>query len=83
MTINKTLVRGGVEDGYILNIGRIASQGETVIGKIVTASADYPETAPMFFAHKNKEKKVSNYEVLIYDSSESNSVDKVYVRNFR
>lgn len=80
-TLNKTLVRGGFENGYILNIGRIAFQGETVTGKIVTNSGDYPGTAPMFFAFRNKENKANYYEVLIYEPADENAIDKVFVRN--
>lgn len=69
-TLNKDLVRGGVEDGNIVNIGRIGFQGQIVTGKVITNSVDYPDTAPMFFAYKDKENKFTEYEVLIYESKD-------------
>lgn len=68
------MVKGGIEDGYILFIGRIAYQGEIVTGKVVNGSRDYPTTSPMFFAHKENEQMATTYEVLIYDSSDSNMI---------
>lgn len=67
-------MKGGIEDGYILFIGRIAYQGQIVTGKVVSGSPDYPDTAPMFFIHKEKEQKTTIYELLIYDSSDSSMV---------
>ncbi|KAG5868476.1 hypothetical protein JTB14_013079 [Gonioctena quinquepunctata] len=64
-TINEHLVKGGIEKNNLLDIGRIAYQGEVVTGKIVTNSPDYPDTAPMFFVYKNEEHKTTNYEVLV------------------
>lgn len=69
-----------MEDSYTLNIGRIAFQGETVFGKVVTNSRDYPGLAPMFFAHKNKENQAPLYEVMIYDPTEANSIQS-FMRN--
>nr|XP_023016654.1 uncharacterized protein LOC111505969 [Leptinotarsa decemlineata] len=81
-TIGKYLVKGGVEMNNLLNIGRIAFQGEVVTGKIVTNSPDFPDTAPMFFVLKNQERETRQYEVLIYDdllnvvNVRSNSITK-------
>lgn len=82
-TMNKVLVKGGFEDNYILNIGRIAFQGETVLGKVVTNSVDYPGTAPMFYAFRNQENRATIYEVMIYEAQYLNILDLANIRNLQ
>lgn len=63
-TINKHAVRGGLENDLVVHIGRISYQGEVVIGKIPT---DLTQEAPLYFIYKDNQKKISSYEMLIYD----------------
>lgn len=58
-------MRGGVENGHVVHLGRISYGGEVVVGKIATNSAN---NAPLFFVDKYAEKKTKSYEMLLYES---------------
>ncbi|XP_018562462.1 uncharacterized protein LOC108904402 [Anoplophora glabripennis] len=70
-TINKHLVRGGVEYGLVSNIGRIKYQGELLVAKVCGFNVG---NAKLFFPAGNEEKHAESYEVLIYDGPDLNSV---------
>lgn len=64
-TINKNVVRAGLEKDAVVHIGRIAYQGEVVVGKIPTN--DWTK-ASLFIVNKDSELKMTSFEVLIYDN---------------
>ncbi|KAF7280917.1 hypothetical protein GWI33_005383 [Rhynchophorus ferrugineus] len=66
------LVRGGVEDGNWLNIGRITYQGEMKIGKVL---GGHLGNAEFWFLHGTEEKMVKSYEVLYFDGTRENDID--------
>ncbi|KAJ8961143.1 hypothetical protein NQ318_008823 [Aromia moschata] len=66
--INLHLVRGGVENESVLNIGRVVYQNEIVVGKVCGFRVG---KALMYFpdANKKKELHTESYEVLICKSN--------------
>lgn len=59
------LVYGGNQDNFMLPIGRIAYQGEIVLGKIWTAN---PSAAYLYFMHGATEVNTDIFEALVYDN---------------
>lgn len=66
-SIGKHLVEGGTEDGLILNVGRVAFQGEVVVGKVCNYNLG---NALLYFTHDKKVYNSPNYEVLVYGDKE-------------
>ncbi|XP_030765204.1 uncharacterized protein LOC115889366 [Sitophilus oryzae] len=56
-------VIGGMEDGQLLNIGKIHFQGQTIIGKILSGNIG---DAIMYYVYNNSEKAIHSYQVLAY-----------------
>ncbi|XP_030750271.1 uncharacterized protein LOC115878053 [Sitophilus oryzae] len=66
LTNSLHFIRGGVEDGKWLYIGRVNYQGDIAIGKVLAGNIG---DALMYFVYKDKELNARSFDVLTYNGN--------------
>ncbi|XP_050305819.1 uncharacterized protein LOC126742966 [Anthonomus grandis grandis] len=76
LTMNKHVVRGGVQTDHWLSIGRVYYQNEIIIGKILSGRATIND-AFMQYVHSNDITTAYSYEVLVNKESDRDSENEL------